>query len=275
MEGSPVDRLFYFGLILAAFITISRRGIDWSFVVSKNWPVFLFYAYLLITVLWAESSIVSFKRWVKDFGNIFVVLVILTEVNPQQAFRAVFVRCAYLLIPLSIVLIRYFPSLGRTYSRSGGMEATGVTFQKNSLGAMVLVCTLVLIWDWLERSKLHKRALSQVERYVPLMMILMAGYLLDKSNSKTSIACLLLGAGILAAVKLPVLREKIGRFGGYALAGIAAFYTLDQMFGLTEVIVRSMGRDMTFTGRTEVWSAIICLEDRSHFRHRFLQFLVE
>ena len=127
MEGSPVDRLFYFGLILAAFITISRRGIDWSFVISKNWPVFLFYAYLLITVLWAESSIVSFKRWVKDFGNIFVVLVILTEVNPQQAFRAVFVRCAYLLIPLSIVLIRYFPSLGRTYSRSGGMEATGVT----------------------------------------------------------------------------------------------------------------------------------------------------
>ena len=104
------------------------------------------------------------------------------------------------------------------------------------------------------------------------MMILMAGYLLDKSNSKTSIACLLLGAGILAAVKLPVLREKIGRFGGYALAGIAAFYTLDQMFGLTELIVRGMGRDMTFTGRTEVWSAIFALNTDPIFGTGFCSF---
>src|SRR5438034_7531770 len=113
LEGSPLDRLFFFGFIFAAFIIVSRRQINWSDVFSRNWPVFLFYAYLLITVLWAESSVVSFKRWFKDFGNIIVLLVILTEVNPQEAFRAIFVRCAYVLLPLSLIFFRCFPFLVR------------------------------------------------------------------------------------------------------------------------------------------------------------------
>ena len=103
---------------------------------------------------WAEASGVSFKRWFKDFGNIVVALVILTEVDPPRALRAVFLRCAYLLLPLSIVYIRYFPDLGRRYNiHSGDMEAIGVTFQKNSLGALVLICSLVIIWEWIEHSK--------------------------------------------------------------------------------------------------------------------------
>jgi hypothetical protein len=260
LEGSPLDRVFFFGFIFAAFIIVSRRQINWSDVFSRNWPVFLFYAYLLITVLWAESSVVSFKRWFKDFGNIIVVLVILTEVNPQEAFRAVFVRCAYVLLPLSFIFIRWFPNLGRHYSiHSGAMEATGVTFQKNSLGACVLVTTLVLIWDWMERSQTGTR-LGKVERYVPLAMLALAAYLINLCDSKTSIACLLLGGGILAAVKLPLLRQKIGQFGGYALVGIAVFYLLDQIFGVSESIVRSMGRDMTFTGRTDVWRELLALK---------------
>ena len=260
LEGSPLDRVFFFGLIVAAFITISRRQVDWSDVLTKNWPVFLFYAYLLVTVLWAESSVVSFKRWFKDFGNIIVVLAILTEVNPQEAFRAVFVRCAYLLLPLSFIFIRWFPNLGRHYSiHSGAMEATGVTFQKNSLGACVLVTTLVLIWDWMERSQTDTR-LGKVERYAPFAMLALAAYLINLCDSKTSIACLLLGGGILAAVKLPLLRKKIGQFGGYALVGIAVSYLLDHMFGVSEWIIRSMGRDMTLTGRTDVWRELLALK---------------
>src|SRR5215472_13667901 len=258
LEGSPLDRLFFFGFIFAAFIVLSRRQIDWSDVLSRNWPIFLFYAYLLITVLWAESSVVSFKRWFKDFGNIIVLLVILTEVNPQEAFRAVFVRCAYVLLPLSFIFIRWFPNLGRHYSiHSGAMEATGVTFQKNSLGACVLVTTLVLMWDYMERLRPGMPRLGKVERWVPLAVLALAAYMINLCDSKTSIACLLLGGAVLAAVKLPLLRQKIGQFGGYALAGIVVFYLLNQMFGVSEWIVRSMGRDMTFTGRTDVWRELL------------------
>jgi Lipid A core - O-antigen ligase and related enzymes len=205
--------------------------------------------------------VVSFKRWFKEFGNIIVLLVILTEVNPQEAFRAVFVRCAYVLLPLSFIFIRWFPNLGRHYSiHSGAMEATGVTFQKNSLGACVLVVTLVLMWDWMERSRPGMPRWGKMERWVPLAVLALAAYLIHLCDSKTSIACLLLGGGILAAVKLPLLRQKIGQFGGYALAGLALFYLIDHMFGVSEWIVRSMGRDMTFTGRTDVWRELLALK---------------
>ena len=116
------------------------------------------------------------------------------------------------------------------------------------------------MWDWMERSRPGMPRLAKVERYVPFALLAMAAYLIHLCDSKTSIACLLLGGGILAAVKLPLLRQKIGQFGGYALAGMAVFYLLDQMFGITEPIIRSMGRDMTFTGRTDVWRELLALK---------------
>ena len=51
-----------------------------------------------------------------------------------MATKAVFIRCTYLLVPLSLIFVRYFPELGRRYSpHTGSLEIIGVTFQKNSL----------------------------------------------------------------------------------------------------------------------------------------------
>jgi O-antigen ligase len=261
LEGSPVDRIFFFGMILAALITLKRRRFAWGPAIAKNWPIFLFYAYLLVSVLWAESSSVSFKRWFKEFGNIPVALVILTEANPQEAFRAVFVRCAYLLFPLSVIFIRYFPALGRNYSlHSGQMEATGVTFQKNSLGALVLVCGLVLIWDWFERSRPGAAPQERTERWLPPVILATGAYLLYVCDSKTSIACLVIGALIISAVRLPLLRRRIGALGIYVLAAVIAFFVLDQVFGISGSVLAMMGRDATFTGRTDVWRVLLDLK---------------
>ena len=66
MEGSPMDALGFFVLILAGLIVLARRNLNWSAVIAQNWPVFLFYFFLLISVLWAHSSFVSLKRWIKE-----------------------------------------------------------------------------------------------------------------------------------------------------------------------------------------------------------------
>src|SRR6266496_3968167 len=55
MEGSPVDSLVFFILIFAAFVALARRRLNWLAVISENWPIFLFYGFLLISVLWANS----------------------------------------------------------------------------------------------------------------------------------------------------------------------------------------------------------------------------
>ena len=261
LEGSPLDRLFYFGIILLALITLSRRNVNWSQLISQNWPIFLFYGFLLISVLWAESPFVSFKRWFKDFGNIFVAGVILTEEKPQQAIRAVFVRCAYLFFPLSIVFIRYFPSLGRFYGSHGGDgQICGVTTQKNALGALVLICGLMLLWDWFEHSPLKKFYQGKLERYLVALMLPMGIYLLYLCNSKTSLICFLVGAGLLSAMRLPVLRKRVGALGLYTLAVVAGYYLVDSMFGVQDELLGSIGRDASLTGRTDVWRELLALK---------------
>lgn len=273
MEGSPLDALLAGVLILISFAVLRRRQMSWNNVIRENWPVFLFYAYLLISVLWAESAFVSFKRWFKEFGNIAVLLVILTEVNPLQAFRAVFVRCTYLMLPLSIIFIRWFPNLGRVYSRhTGEMEAVGVTFQKNSLGMTVLVCSLILIWDWIEWTQPGMLRQKKFDRYLPFAFFAMGAYLLYLCNSKTSLTCLVLGGSIILSVRLPLVRQRVGVLGGYILGGTVTFFLLDQIFGITESVVHSMGRDMTLTGRTEVWREILNLKTPPIFGTGFLSF---
>jgi O-antigen ligase len=259
LEGSPVDRLFFIAMIFASFWILSKRRIDWPRLARDNWPIILFYGYFLVSVVWADSPVSSFKRWFKDLGNIFVALVILTERNPMQALRAVFVRCAYVWIPLSIIFVRYIPEMGRRYSRSGGLEVTGVAQQKNALGAMVLVCGLILIWDWLERSRPDQVRQEKLERYFPAILLILGAYLLHLCDSKTSMLCLALGGGVLAAVRLRVLRRRIGALGIYALLAVVGFFALDWMFGIKNEIVASLGRDMTFTGRTEVWRELLAV----------------
>jgi exopolysaccharide production protein ExoQ len=261
LEGSPMDRLFYIVMIVAALVVLARRRVVWSRITVENWAIFLFYGFLLLSVIWAYSPFASFKRWFKEVGNIFVLLVILTEVDPQQALRAVFFRCGCVLMPLSVIFVRWFPELGRNYNiHSGMMEVTGVTFQKNSLGAMVLVCSLIILWDWLELRKLHKRNPQDGLRFdlnLRLALLLCGAYLLYACDSKTSMTCLLLGVAVLAATRLPVLRQRLRLIGVLAIAGFAGYLVLDQMFDVKKVVLNGLGRNATLTGRTDVWQALM------------------
>jgi exopolysaccharide production protein ExoQ len=259
--GSPIDMMGYLVLILAALVVVTRRQLKWGEIFRANWPIFLFYGYFLVSVAWANHPFVSFKRWFKEFGNILVVLVILTEANPLQALRAVFVRCAYVLIPLSVIFIRYFPDLGRHYNiHSGEMQAVGVTFQKNSLGAMVLVCGLILLWDcfelWEERRQ-NKAAVRRGDLLIRYFLLLLGAYLLHLCDSMTSLVCIVLGGCILAASRSRFFRPRLSLLGGLGIASVLAFLTLDQLFDIKQLLVRSLGRDLTFTGRTDVWDVLL------------------
>jgi O-antigen ligase len=258
LDGSPVDRMFYLVLILASLITLSRRGLDWGWLISRNWPVLVFYCFLFVSITWANSPFSSFKRWFKEFGNILVVLVILSEANPLQAIRAVFVRCAYVLIPLSLIFIRYFPDLGRRYSsHSGAMEAIGVTFQKNALGTMILACGLIFLWDWLQESEAGETVRTRAERYIRPIIAGIGVWLLYLCDSKTSMLSLAIGCLIVTSIRISFIREKVSAFGLYAIFGLVAFFVIDQQIGLSRIIVESLGRDMTFTGRTDVWRELL------------------
>jgi O-antigen ligase len=261
LEGSPLDRAVFFALMTAAAIVLARRPVPWGDVARHNWPLLLFYGYLLVSVLWAHSPLVSLRRWGKEAGNILIVLVILTERDPVQALRAVVVRCACLLLPLSVVLIRHFPDLGRRYSQhSGGLEVTGVTTQKNALGATVLVCAIVLLFDWLERRRARSRG-SPIIRpsAAPPALLALGLWLLALSQSRTSMLALAAAAVLLVSPRFAMTRRLTPRLVPLLVGGLALLAGLEALFEWTRPVVNDLGRDLTFTGRTEVWRELLAL----------------
>src|SRR5712691_7772223 len=114
-EGNPGEALIIFASIVAAVIVLVRRRIQLSGVFGENTWLVLVYLFWLQSVLWSDDPIITLKRLFKDLGSVAMVLVVLTDKNAAETIKAVCVRCAYVCLPLSVVLIRYFPNFGRSY----------------------------------------------------------------------------------------------------------------------------------------------------------------
>ena len=90
-----------------------------------------------------------------------------------------------------------------------------------------------------------------------LVLLLMTLWLLRIANSATSLVCAVIGVGIVMATGLDAIRRRIRYFWPFAIAAGALWVLVESAFGLTELIVTSLGRDMTMTTRTEVWPLLL------------------
>jgi len=104
-EGAenPIDTIITAGLIVAAVFVGRKRGLDWGGLVGRNKALFLIYFYFALSAIWSDLPLMSLKRIFKDFGLVPIALVFLTERDPIEAIRAVFVRVSYILFPFSII----------------------------------------------------------------------------------------------------------------------------------------------------------------------------
>ena len=259
LDGNPMDRMFFLAMMVASFMVLQQRQLKWGEVFRDNQVLVALYVYFLMSVLWAETPFSSFKRLTKDFGNVLMILVILSETNPQEAIRAMFARCAYVLIPASILVVRYFPDIGRFYSpHDGRIQPIGVATQKNSLGALVLVTGLILVWEIVRELR------SERPRKLDLCMrgsvLLLGLWLFKMSDSKTALMCFAVGSALIASSGIGFVRRNASKLMVYGTVAAATVFCADKAFGITRQVVESLGRDMTFTGRTEIWDELLRLK---------------
>jgi O-antigen ligase len=253
-QASVLDQIFYISVFAAAWIIAWSRGVKWGKLLTANPGILAFYLYFLISVLWSADPTGSGKRIIKDFCYLIVIAVIMSEEEPLEAIQAIYFRCACVLLPLSVVLIRYFPDMGREYTHEGTLMLSGVTTQKNSLGETVMVSMLFLIWDYMEsRSSNNDRLRRGWDRGILLLTGL---WLLGVSQSKTALVALL--AALVLLIRPASLRSRMvnrALLAGALCVPFLLFFGQQFSAALTPVL-ESLGRDATFTGRTEAWRAI-------------------
>src|SRR6202158_1839910 len=139
-EGSPLDACFYFVMIVAGLHVLSKRQVSLSEIVRNNGWLALFFLYCFIAIAWSDFPFVAFKRWIKILGHPIMVLIVLTEPDPEEALIRLMKRCAYVVVPVSILFIKYYPEWGRDYDPWSGLPTNnGIAIGKNLLGADCLI----------------------------------------------------------------------------------------------------------------------------------------
>jgi len=266
-EGNPIEALISFSLILAGLIVLLRRGVRFPAIISENTWLFVFYGFWLMSIAWSDDPLITFKRLFKDLGNVVMVLVVLTEREPSEAMKSLCARVAYLCIPLSILLIRYYPDWGRVnagYDQSELMNV-GVATHKNTLGVLGFVGAVFLLWDLIDLRGKHRNIAEKATLVSRVLMLLTCWYVLAIVDSATSLVCALLGSGLLIVFSLPSMGRNFGRVEAFGLGAVAILWLLDSAFkvkdAFVEAFVQSLGRDTTLTSRTDFWPILIGHQD--------------
>jgi O-antigen ligase len=256
--GSPMDLWTLVTLAFVGIMVLIRRRFNWSGVMIRHRWLSVVVAYMLVSTVWSEITLIAIKRWGRELIAIEMAMLVISEEDPRQALASVFRRSAYVLLPFSVVLIRYYPALGRQYSRWSGVEMwTGVGRQKNELGRLCMVVGFFLLFELYERWQNRKQPGRHKELWADVCVLVMGFYLLVGSDSMTSIATISFGFAIFLSrrwlKKLPqlVLQTCVVLL---LIFGISMpFLGGSSVGGFTSML----GRDSTLTGRTEVWAELM------------------
>lgn len=254
-EGSPLDRNIFAVLIISGLFVLMRRHISWSQFVRLNIWIVVFVSYCGISIAWSDVPYVAAKRWIKGIGNLVMVLIVLTDNNPVEAMKALIRRWAYALIPLSVVLIKYFPDLGRSYDLwTGEARFSGVGDDKNALGYLCLISGVFLVSNWLEVWGKKEATDKRGDAIVSVLIFAMVCWLLSKANSATSLVVFLFGIVCLGLLGISFVRKNLGMWLTVGGASIAVLVSLVDVVALGST---ALNRDPTLTGRTEIWNSLL------------------
>jgi O-antigen ligase len=198
---------------------------------------------------------------------------VLTEAVPVDAVKALIRRAAYVLVPLSILLIKYYPEFGRGYDRwTGTAMYTGVGYNKNALGYLCLVCGFFFFWSLFSGLTDKAKQLTKQHIFIHILFLGMISWLLMISDSKTSIGGLVVGTSVVLILGIPIVRNNFQRIPVLTLLILLVVVFAGVGSGLMTDVVEGMGRDASLTDRVPLWGELIGMVEDPLFGTGFESF---
>ena len=255
-DGSPADATVYFALIVAGLCVLKRRRINLGEILRNNRLLAVFLIYCLVSILWSDFPLISFKRWIKILGHPIMALIIFTEPDPEEALIRLMKRCAYVLVPVSILFIKYFPQWGRAYEQwSGAANNTGITTNKNDLGCDCLILGFFFFWCFSKTWSQEKSPARRNELLLCGGFLIMTLWLLKAAHSSTSLVSLGIAMAMVLFLGLRFVNRKL--VGVYVVTGIILLVFAEATFGIFSQALQILGKDPTLTDRTLLWHEVL------------------
>jgi O-antigen ligase len=200
-----------------------------------------------------------------------MVLVVMTEVDPLAALRHLILRSGYLLLPLSVLFIKYYPYIGQVYGYLGDVMYTGVTQHKNTLGMVCMILGLGFLWCFFESYSAPNDRFRKRRLIGYAICLAMVAWLLWIAKSATSTSCFVMAGALLAVVSMSATGRKIT-----VVHTLVVLLVSTSLFALffdpSGNLVQTVGRNSTLTGRVAIWRYALGLSGNPLFGAGFESF---
>lgn len=227
---------------LAGLLFISRPQ---SFVQTalKWWPLLLAPILAALSALWSDAPATSLRYGAQLLFTCFVGVHLARLIAPQR-FVTVFLLAMFVFCVLCVIDGRRGPS-------AEGMVLIGLTGSKNQLGLAAQFLLLAAL------SNLMFAKVSVAVRWVALLAIPLALYMLLGSHAATAVLMAAAGAAILLALWFS---QRLAP-GGRLATAIGAVLVLAPLTALApeasdfinHFLFDTLNKDPTLTGRTVLW----------------------
>lgn len=263
-KGSSISRVLWLGLLASgALITVWRMGLGWLLLRNLNLFLILFVLLAAVSILWSVDRSLTARRLIR-LGTILLVCTAFVIMSwHTRRFQNVVRPVLTLLLLGSIIFGLVWPELGIHQQTSPELLGAwrGLANHKNALGA--LACFGMIFW-------VHAWLAGEVKLKWAFFGCGVAATCLILSRSSTS-----LGTAIVVCLMLALLMRSPQGLRPYLnylivlLVVVAVLYALAILnlipgsSTLLKPIAALTGKDLTFTGRTDIWAIIT-----EHISHR-------
>jgi len=247
--ANPVNQLVYGALfIISIVILYSKRNEALTFIKREKY-FFIFLTWCFLTILWSENSMVSFKRYIQYITTVTIPLsFFLYSKNSEKAIKIFYyILGAYVIVSIATVFTVPMARNAAGYWRGIHTDKNG--FAQISLIAIILFCIH------------YTRTVSLKSKAINLFFIFISLALLIGARSSTALLTSLILFTIWILFQIDKLFAPLGIrktvsalliVCGIILVLIILFFLPDQLesaFGVT-------GKDLTLTGRVDIWKDI-------------------
>ncbi|KAA3614008.1 MAG: O-antigen ligase family protein [Calditrichaeota bacterium] len=238
--------IFSVAFLIAGLGLLKRRG-AFSHFLSENKILVILVVYSLLTVLWASSPTVAFKRWVQFAGFLAVIWCALLPPDSPKKILLILRSLFSVAVLYSAFVSIFLPEISVDLA-TGAWR--GIFSHKNILGQVTAI-SLILWLPALSDSQTLR------SKFWGLINVIAAFALLLKSDSKTALVIILFIFSWWAILKFPFRREIKMLLVPLPLF-LFLFWVINlQSAGFDEMVFSSLQRDNSFTGRTVLWQTFI------------------
>ncbi len=236
----PLLILAQFGLIGVLILRYPQTFLE---IIVHWWPLLLLPLLATLSALWSHLPAVSLRYGLQFLFTAIMGVALARLLSPRQ-FIIALVLSMFVFLVLCILD-------GSEGSSIQGPVLIGLTGSKNQIayiGYLLLLSALTLVM---------LRGLSPLLRWIAILCLPLALFILAQSNAATAVVLGAVGAALLIALAVLERLPRSGRLatlvGAVVIVSPLLFVIPELLAGMNYFLVETLDKDPTLTGRTLLW----------------------